>query len=43
MSVREHLEASFIEEPVPVNVEARQPSSVVRRSYFVRDGVVKLQ
>jgi hypothetical protein len=42
-SIREHLEASFIEEPVPVKVEASQPSSIIRRSYFVRDGVVKLQ
>jgi hypothetical protein len=43
MSIREHLEASFTEEPVPVSVEAKQPSSVIRRSYFVRDGIVKLQ
>ena len=43
MSVREHLEASFIEVPVSVNVEAKQPSSLIRRSYFVRDGVVAVQ
>jgi hypothetical protein len=43
MSIREHMEASFIEEPVPVNVETRQPSSLTRRAYFVREGVVKLQ
>jgi hypothetical protein len=42
-SIREHVEASFIEEPVPVNVEASRPSSIIRRTYFVRDGVVKLQ
>jgi hypothetical protein len=42
-SIREHLEASFIEEPVPVDVVAGRPSSLVRRSYFVRDGIVKLQ
>ena len=43
MSVREHLEASFIEAPDSVHVEAGQPSSLIRRSYFVREGVVKVQ
>lgn len=39
VNIREHLEASFIEQPVPVNVEARQPSALIRRTSFVRDTV----
>jgi hypothetical protein len=42
-SIREHVEASFIEQPVPVNVEASRPSSIIHRTYFVRDSIVKLQ
>jgi hypothetical protein len=38
-SIREHVEASFIEEPVPVKVEASRPSSIIRRTYFARQTV----
>jgi hypothetical protein len=43
VGLREHLEASFMDGPVPVNVEARQPSSLIRRSYFTLDGLVKMR
>jgi hypothetical protein len=43
VGLREHLEATFQEEVFPVALEPRQPSSLVRRSYFVRDAIVKLQ
>jgi hypothetical protein len=41
--LREHIEASFVDTPTPVAVTARQQSSLIRRSYFVREAVVKLQ
>jgi hypothetical protein len=40
VGIREHIEASFMDNPVPVTVKARQPSSLIYRSYFVRDGIV---
>jgi len=42
-SLREHLEASFVEQPVKVDVETKLPTSVTRRSNFKHDAVVKLQ
>ena len=43
LSLREHLEASFVELPTPVSVESKQPTSLVRRTVFARNGIVKLQ
>jgi hypothetical protein len=43
LSIREYLEVSFVEEAVPVAVETKLPMSQVRRSYFTREAIVKLQ
>ncbi|MCX6134671.1 MAG: M28 family metallopeptidase [Ignavibacteriales bacterium] len=43
IGIREHLEAYFVEEPVPISVETREPSSLVRKAHFLRDGIIKLQ
>lgn len=43
LSVREHIEAAFIEETQPITVETKLPSSIIHRSTFVRGATVKLE
>jgi len=43
LSLREHIEAVFVEATQPVTVETKLPSSILHRSTFVRGATVKLE
>jgi len=43
LSLSEHIEAVFVEATQPVTVETKLPSSIIRRSTFVRGATVKLE
>ncbi len=42
LSVNEHIEVSFTEQPQDVSATTERPSSVVRRTIFMRDDAVKI-
>ncbi len=43
LTVNEHIEAVFVEEPQPLILETRRPSAISFRSVFTRDSVVGLR